>query len=160
MIVFSRENRIDRCIAAYRKGNAVVTFHVICSKARHFIMDRESGSQHKKRCIKDNFRADESVVQLQILRNETEPQQANGEVSTRSSQDTPGRSMVKRMNPKRKELVKHRKISTTLALRTISLGGERADVFRLRRHWGHLLDGRQRRRPVGLESRDAQSGWV
>jgi hypothetical protein len=27
MIVFSRENRIDRCIAAYWKSNAVVTLH-------------------------------------------------------------------------------------------------------------------------------------
>jgi hypothetical protein len=42
--------------------------------------------------MKANFCADESVVQLQILCHETEPQQTNGKVSTTSSQDTPGRS--------------------------------------------------------------------
>jgi hypothetical protein len=42
--------------------------------------------------MKANFCADASIAQLQILRHETEPHQTNGEVSTKSSQDTPGRS--------------------------------------------------------------------
>jgi hypothetical protein len=42
--------------------------------------------------MKAKFCADEFVARLQILCHETEPQQANGEVSTTSSQGTPGRS--------------------------------------------------------------------
>jgi cytoskeletal protein RodZ len=42
--------------------------------------------------MKANFCADEFVARKSNSRHETEPQQANGEVSTKSSQDTPGRS--------------------------------------------------------------------
>jgi hypothetical protein len=42
--------------------------------------------------MKANLRADVFIIELQSFPHETEPQQAGGEVSTTSSQDTPGRS--------------------------------------------------------------------
>ena len=90
MSAVRRIGKVTRLLLSPRGASYEVRSDLFESSSRQ--KNLESGSQHKKRCIKDNFRADEPVIQLQILSHETEPQQANGEVSTSSSQDTPGRA--------------------------------------------------------------------